>query len=426
MNVGVLAQRLRRRPGARTPRPARAAGVGAGVLVALVVAEGAVLLLRPRAGLIDPLPVRASSYFSPAELARAREFRRPQLLIGVGQLAVELGVLGALARRPWRPAGRLAGRPLLGAAAAGAGVSVALAVASLPLGAVATQRARDAGLVTQGWAGWAADLGKSTAIGAVLTAAAATGAVALMRRLPRAWWVPASGVAVVVGAGFLFAGPVLLDPLFNRFTPLPEGRTRSDVLALARDAGVHVGQVLEMDASRRTTAANAYVTGVANTKRVVLYDTLVRNFTREDTRLVVAHELGHVHYGDVPRGLLYLALAGPAATFGIARLTRRLAGAEPPGAATVPALLLSAAVVATGVTWVSNALSRRVEARADAYSLRLTHAPAPFISFERGIALRNLADPDPPWLAQVVLGTHPSTVQRIGMAEAYARTQVAR
>lgn len=400
--------------------------MGAGVLVALVVAEGAVLLLRPRTGVIDPLPVRATSYFSPAELARARDFRRPQLIIGLGTLAVEAMLLAALVRRPWRPAGRLAQRPLAGAAVAGAGVSVALAVATLPLAALATQRARDAGLITQGWAGWTADLAKSTAIGAVLTGGAVAVAVALMRPLPRAWWLPGGGVAVVAGAAFLFAGPVVLDPMFNTFTPLPEGPTRSDVLALAREAGVHVGSVLEMGASRRTTAANAYVTGLANTKRVVVYDTLVRNFTRQETRLVVAHELGHVHYGDVPRGLLYLVLAGPAAAFGIAGLTRRLAPAGAPGAATVPALLLSAALVATGVTWISNALSRRVEARADTYALQLTGAPAPFISFERKIALRNVADPDPPWLAQVLLGTHPSTVQRIGIAEAYARAHSAR
>ena len=86
-----------------------------------------------------------------------------------------------------------------------------------------------------------------------------------------------------------------------------------------------MGQVYEVDASRRTTAANAYVTGLGKTKRVVLYDTLLKDFTRDELRLVVAHELGHVRHRDVPRGLLFLALVAPAALFAGQRLTERLA-----------------------------------------------------------------------------------------------------
>ena len=102
----------------------------------------------------------------------------------------------------------------------------------------------------------------------------------------------------------------MLDPLFNKFTPLPAGELRRDVLALADEAGVDVGQVYEMDASRRTTAANAYVGGIGQTKRVVLYDTLLRDFTPAETRLVVAHELGHVHHRDLRNGLIWLARRG--------------------------------------------------------------------------------------------------------------------
>ena len=80
-----------------------------------------------------------------------------------------------------------------------------------------------------------------------------------------------------------------------------------------------MGEVYEVDASRRTTAANAYVTGLGHTKRVVLYDTLLKDFTPAETRLVVAHELGHVHYRDVPHGLLWVALVAPFGTLAVAR-----------------------------------------------------------------------------------------------------------
>ncbi len=393
------------------------------LVTAVLVAEAAVLLLRPRDGVIDPAPVKARSYFSEHELARARSFRRPQLALAGGQLAIELAVLVLLVRRPPARLRARFHRPVMAGAVAGAALSVIVSLAPLPLGAVARARAVDAGLITQSWAGWAGDVAKSTMIGAVLSGAGAALLLGLMRRFPRAWWAPGSVLAVGLGAVFLYAGPVVLDPLFNTFKPLPAGAVRSDVLALAGEAGVKVGQVYEVDASRRTTAANAYVTGLGHTKRVVLYDTLLRRFSRDETRLVVAHELGHVHYDDVPRGLLYLALVAPAALFAAAQLTRRLSprGAAPGTPAVLPAAVISLALVSAGVGVISNQLSRRIEARADTFSLHLTALPKPFISSERRLAVGNLAEPDPPAWQTALLGTHPPTLERIGAAVAFAR-----
>jgi STE24 endopeptidase len=393
------------------------------VLAAVVVAEAAVFVLRPRHGIIDPAPVRAESYFSAEQLDRAREFRRPQLALYGGVLAVEAGLLVLLVVRPPRRLRRPFGRPLVAAAATGAALSVALNAAPMPLKLVQRERAKDVGLVTQSWAGYAGDLAKSWAIGGLMAGAGAAAGVALIRRFPRRWWVPGSVVVVAFGAASVYAAPVLLDPLFNRFTPLPPGQARADVLDLARRAGVDVGEVYTVDASRRTTAANAYVTGLGHTKRVVLYDTLLENFTRDEVRLVVAHELAHVRYRDVPNGLLYLAIVAPFGLFAVAVTTRRLApgSAERPGPAVLPALALSLGLVSLAVTTVSNQLSRRVEARADSFSLLLTGEPRPFIGFERRIAIRNVADPDPPGWVVALLATHPPTIQRIGTGVAYER-----
>ena len=392
------------------------------VVAALVVAEAAVLLLRPREGVIAPAPVQLSSYFSAAEIDRARDFRRPQLALYGGTLLVECALLGALVARPPR---RLRGpmrRPVLAAAVAGAGLALALEAAPLPLRAVAHERAVDVGLSTQDWAEWAGDLAKSWAIGGVVTGAGAAAAVVLMRRFPRGWWLPGSAVLVAFGAATVYAGPVVVDPLFNDFEPLPPGRVRTDVLQLAGEAGVDVGEVYSVDASRRTTGANAYVAGLGHTKRVVLYDNLLDGFTRDEIRLVVAHELGHVHYRDVPRGLLFLALVAPVGLFAVAQATRRLAPAEErTGPAVLPALALSVGVLAFAVTAISNQLSRRVEARADNFSLQLTDDPATLSAFQQRIARANVSDPDPPAWASFLLGTHPTTVQRIGAAVAFER-----
>jgi STE24 endopeptidase len=389
------------------------------IVVAVVVAEAAVALMWPRHGVIEPAPVRAASYFSRTELERARDFRRPQVLLGLGAMVVELGLLALLVARPPR---RLRGpfrRPILAAAAAGAALSVLVSVAPLPVQVVARQRAKDVGLVTQSWPGYGFDLVRSWAIGAVFAGIGAAIAVGLIRRMPRTWWIPGSVAVVAFGAITTYAGPIVLDPIFNRFTPLPAGQTRSDVLDLARKAGVDVGQVYVMDASRRTTAANAYVNGLGHTKRVVLYDNLLDDFSRDETRLVVAHELGHVRYDDLPRGLIWLAIVTPYGLFAASRMTLRLAPQEErPGPAVLPALALSVAVIVFLITTVSSQLSRRVEARADSYSLQLTDEPDAFISFQRRIALKNVSDPDPWDWTSFLFGTHPTTVDRIGTGAA--------
>jgi len=392
------------------------------LVAAVAVAEAAVVLLRPRSGVIEPAEVSATSYFSREQIERARRFRRPNLALFGLSLAIEAGVLTLLVRRPPR-ALAAPDRPLARAAGAGAGLAAALAVAGLPTSAALRLRSLRVGLATQSWGGWAVDQGKALGIGATLSSAGALLFVALVRRLPRAWWVPASAASVGLSAGFMFAGPVLLDPIFNTFTPLPDGRTRSRILELAGKAGVNVGQVFEVDASRRTTAANAYVTGLGATKRVVLYDTLLRDFTSEEVDLVVAHELGHVRHRDVPRGLLFLLVVAPVAVHAAQRLIeawipdrdRRAT------AAIIPAGALAVGVVSTAVTTVANQLSRRIERRADAYALTLTGAPEPFIAFEKRIALKNIADPDPPRWLTFLMATHPPVVERIGAGVAYAR-----
>jgi STE24 endopeptidase len=388
------------------------------LVTAVVVAEAAVVLMRPRDRGPDPRPVEARAYFSAAQIEKAEAFRTGQLWIYAAQSAIGIGVLVLLVRRTpaWLTEGR---RPLLAGAAVGAAISVATGVAALPLSAVARERAKDVGLVTQSWTGWAGDVAKSQAIGAGFAALGGAALVLGMRRFGGRWWIPGAAVVVAFGVLTTYAGPVVLDPLFNDFKRLPPGELRSDVLDLARRAGVDVGQVYEVDASRRTTAANAYVNGLGRTKRVVLYDTLIKDFTPAETRLVVAHELGHVAHRDVRDGLLWLALVAPFVMWAAALLAERFGGDAARGARAVPAVALSLAIVAPALTIVSNQLSRDVERRADAFSLELTRDPRTFVAFQERIAIKNVADPQPPALARFLLGTHPSTLERIGAAEAF-------
>jgi STE24 endopeptidase len=399
------------------------------IVVAVAAAATATFLLRPRSGLIDPATVDVKGYFTTSQLDRADDFRSVQRLLGLGGLVVGTGTLALLA---WRPPRRFLGpfarRPVLGGAVAGAGISLLLVLVEFPLTAWRHERAVDVGLSTQAWLDWFGDLAKSAGIDAVFAAAGGAIAMVLIRRFRTNWWAPASAVVVAFGVITIWLFPIVIDPIFNKFEKLPPGPTRSDVLELADRAGVDVGEVYRVDASRRTTAANAYVGGLGHSKRVVLYDNLLAGFPRDEVRTVVAHELGHQKHNDLIRGLVWLAVVAPAGLFLVQRVAERFARGEglgdpdvKPGPAVLPAVTLAVALVAFGFAAASNVLSRQVEGRADAFALRLTRDPAAFVQLERRLALRNISDPDPPALLHALFGTHPTTIERIGIGEAWQR-----
>src|SRR4051794_28948281 len=196
------------------------------ILGAVTAAGVATLILRPRNGLIDPASVSTTAYFSPDELERARRFRRPQRALALGGMAASGGTLAVLSLRPPGPvqiafdqAGR---RPLLGSAAAGAGLSLVLLGVGLPLSAVGHRRAVEVGLSTQDWRGWLGDMGKSTALEVGFAGMGGAVATALVRRFQHNWWAPAAVASVLFSVATISLFPVLIDPIFNKFEPLPE------------------------------------------------------------------------------------------------------------------------------------------------------------------------------------------------------------
>lgn len=405
------------------------AGTG---LLALLTADLATRLLAPRRPLPPPQPIRLADYFTPEEIRRSRRYQRPQIALSLAGTALDAAALGwvvlrARSRRHTVPrlgeaidrsSGCSAPAAVLGSAAYAAALSIGLSLPSLPLAALARRRSLAIGLSTQTWDDWLKDLMKAAAIQSTLTASAGAAVTAAARRWPRGWWLAAAGGSVVLGAGLAALAPVLLDPVFNDFTPLPEGELRADVLELARSAGVKVGQVYSVDASRRTTAVNAYVTGLGPTKRVVLFDTLIDNFSRDEIAVVVAHELGHVRHRDVVRSLVLAAFTAPTAALAVQRLSWALSPARGEPAA-LPALALATGVISAPLGVLASRLSRQVERQADAFSLDLAGRPEAFVSFEQKIVRRNVADPAPPRILNL-LASHPPTDQRIGSALAHA------
>ncbi|WP_084704418.1 M48 family metalloprotease [Phaeacidiphilus oryzae] len=374
--------------------------------------------------------------FTPEQTARARALRRAAVPVALGGRTAGLALsalLGFTGAGPWLTvrAGELLGGGRQARIVAGA---VVLLLAGQLLGLPFAARGRVVrqrfGLVTQGWAGWWVDVARGFALSAVLGIAAAEGVYALAGWSERWWWLPAAGAAAVLAVVMSFLWPLLVEPLFNRFTPMPEGGLRGRLLELAERQGVRVRDVLVADASRRTTALNAYVSGLGATRRIVVYDTLLATAAERDVELVVAHELGHVVHRDVTRGMLLGALGAAAAVCVVGPLAGVLAGpvAGPlAGDWTVSdprsmALLMALAALGGAVAGpVQCAVSRRIERRADVFALDATRDPEGFIAMQRALTVANVAEPDPPRWLSVLFGTHPTPSQRVALARGWAR-----
>lgn len=405
------------------------ARIVAAALATLLAAELAVLLLSPTQPGPDAVEVEAGRYFEAAQIERAEDYQGGQRLIAVGLLVTELVVLGLLAAgRPaasQRALARLEARPLLGAAAAGAGISLVVATVALPGGLWAHERAVDVGISTQDVWSWLYDRARSIGIGATFAAAGAAILIGFQRLLPRAWWLAGAGVIVAFAALISFVAPVLLAPIYNDFEPLPAGQTRTELLELAARADVEIDDVYLVDASRRGTSLNAYVDGIGSTRRIVVYDNLLEAADAAALRSVVAHELAHVRQRDIPRGILFVALVAPVGMLFVREaggsLARRV-GAGPGAVRALPAYALALVVAALGIGIAGNQLSRQVEERADRFALELTGDPAGLVALQTTLAERNLSDPDPPGWSQFLFGTHPPSLERLGLAAAYRET----
>ncbi|MEV5556405.1 M48 family metallopeptidase [Nonomuraea wenchangensis] len=402
----------------------RQAALALAVLAALVLAVAA--LATPWQALLTagdpPDPARD---FTAAQLARSQAFDAATSLPGYLSLALTVLVAGLLVATPLgaRATGWLRGPWWLRTILAVVVIAAATLALRWPLGMWFETVLREYGLSTQTWPSWSGDRLKNAAVETFLLALTITVLVALARRFRR-WWIPAAtgAFALTVAASFVY--PVVFEPMFNDFTPMREGPLRTSLLAMAARDGVPVEDVLVADASRRTTALNAYVSGFGATRRVVVYDTLLRAPDAE-VELVVAHELGHAKHDDVLHGTLLGGLGaalGAVLLFLIFDLVRRRAAvpsiADPRAAGALMGLM-SLGTLLLGPA--QNVVSRHVEARADLHALELTRDPATFVAMQKRLAISNISDLSPDAVEYVLYASHPSGPERIAMARAWAR-----
>ena len=401
----------------------RQAALVLAVLAALILAVAA--LATPWQALLTagdpPDPARD---FTAAQLARAQAFDAATSLPGYLSLALTVLVAGLLVATPLgaRATRRLRGPWWLRTILAVVVIAAATLALRWPLGMWFETVLREYGLSTQTWPSWSGDRLKNAAVETFLLALTITVLVALARRFRR-WWIPAAtgAFALTVAASFVY--PVVFEPMFNDFTPMREGPLRTSLLAMAARDGVPVEDVLVADASRRTTALNAYVSGFGATRRVVVYDTLLRAPDAE-VELVVAHELGHAKHDDVLHGTLLGGLGaalGAVLLFLIFDLVRRRAAVPSIADPRAAGALMGLMSLGTLLGPAQNVVSRHVEARADLHALELTRDPSTFVAMQKRLAISNISDLSPDAVEYVLYASHPSGPERIAMARAWAR-----
>jgi STE24 endopeptidase len=389
------------------------------ILIGLTIPSSGLAALHPH--------VDVARDFTSAEIAREKAFHAAGRPWAYSSLLVSLVLAGVLGLTGWG-ARLVGGVPGHWTVKAVGGTALVLALGravTLPLDVKAEQVLRRYGLSTQSWGTWTDDQLRGLAVQVVMTGIAVLVVLTLVRRVPGHWWAAGAVAAVLLTVGGSYVYPVLVEPVFNRFTPMEPGTLRSDLLALAEKDDVHVKDVLVADASRRTTALNAYVSGFGSSRRIVVYDTLLREASDREVELVVAHELGHAKRQDVLVGTLIgglFAAAGVCGLFVLLSSGSVLARIGASGAGdprVLPFVLFLALAVPLLVSPFTNLLSRHVEARADLHSLELTGDVPTFITTEQRLARTNLSDLDPNPLVYAFFFTHPSSPQRIAMARAW-------
>jgi STE24 endopeptidase len=273
---------------------------------------------------------------------------------------------------------------------------------------------------------WVVDEIKGILLGAALGGLILELIYLVLRTYPETWWLWAAGLMLVFNVILANLAPVLLFPIFYDFEPL--GEEHEDLVErltrLAEQAGTNVKGVFKFDMSRRTKAANAGLTGLGNTRRIILGDTLLDEFEDDEIETIIAHELGHHVHNDIPIGiavesvvtLVGFYIAGVGLRWGVS-----LFGLE--GVADIaafPVFLLAMGAYGLMTMPLGNAFSRWRERRADTYALKATDKPDAFVSAMTRLANQNLAEIDPePWV-EILLYSHPTLKKRIEMAEAHA------
>jgi STE24 endopeptidase len=304
---------------------------------------------------------------------------------------------------------------------------VLLTVLTFPLDLFAFWRERRYGFATQNLTGWLGDELKEVGVALVLGPPAILAVYAVLKKAPRTWWFWGAGVLIGFVIFTVAITPVFIAPLFNTFEPLRDPTLRQRILTMAHEQGIPADEVFQVDASRQSRHTNAYVVGLLGTQRIVLYDTLLENYTPEELEVVMGHEMGHYVLNHIWKGIglaSLLILTGMWVLYRIMpnlinRYQHRLGFRELTDVASLPLLALLVSLSMFALDPITNSFSRYQERQADLFGLRAAPHPAAAVSAFEKFEMLDLSEADPPAFIEFWLYSHPSPKHRIEVAKEF-------
>jgi len=270
---------------------------------------------------------------------------------------------------------------------------------------------------------WLADQAKSFAIGVLLASVAAELVYGFIRLSPNRWWLSAGFTFTLLIVGLTNLAPVLLLPIFYTVKPLDRDALRARLLALAERAGARVLGAYEWGLGEKTTKANAALAGLGGTRRILVSDTMLAEFSDDEIEVVLAHEIAHHVHGDIWKGIAFESALIVAGFYLASQVLRTMA--LPAGlrgvddVAGLPLLLLAAGAVSLVMVPAAHAMSRGFERSADRFAIALTRNPHAFVSAMRRLGAQNLAEEHPSKIVQWLFYSHPPVGERIAAAQAF-------
>jgi len=281
------------------------------------------------------------------------------------------------------------------------------------------------GLSTMSLKSWLRDLCKGLALSLLLEVAAITLIYGLLAFQPLTWWIWVAVIMLFFSVIMANLAPVLIFPLFYKFTPLPEGELTQRLLMLAQRANTKVQGVYSMQMSNKTTAANAALMGLGNTRRVVVGDTMIDQYSLDEVEVVLAHELGHHVHSDIWKLLISQSLLTLGGLYGANLILHAVVAGgyylsltDP---ATLPFLFLLTGIFSLLVMPIGNTYSRLIEYQADEYALQVTLKVGEFKSAMTRLANQNLAEIEPSPIVEFLFHSHPSISKRLKHADTFAK-----
>jgi STE24 endopeptidase len=266
---------------------------------------------------------------------------------------------------------------------------------------------------------WFSDLLKSTLISMLLLAILASASLLLVKHAPALWWLWVWGLFAAFSITMMYLSPYLIEPLFSKFEPLQDPELAKEIKEMLHRGGLEIKEVQQMDASRRSLHSNAYFTGIGRVKRIVLFDTLLKQMERPELLAILAHEAGHWKKGHIWKRLVLTELLALALVYAVFRLVRwgGVPGLFGLGTGSFPAQLMMVAflisLAAFPFTPLGSWLSRRHEWEADRFASGLTGTPEALAAALIKLSRENLSNLHPHPLYASFYYSHPPVVERV-------------